>query len=112
MKKIILLVLILLVCGCSKKLTCAHETVYEDVKISNKITFNFKENTYSEEDIMVFSSDMDALNYYNDIEEYIEEYNLVLDKNKIISKLNGEIKLDSTKEKIKEQYKNYGYKCN
>ena len=35
MKKIILLVILLLVCGCSKKLTCTYEEDYEDISINN-----------------------------------------------------------------------------
>ena len=111
MKKIILLILILLVCGCSKKLTCTYETVYEDVKISNKIMFNFKDNTYEQKDIMTFTDNDSALDYFKDVEEFVDEYNLVLEKNKIISKLDGEIKLDATKEEIKKQYESYDYKC-
>ena len=111
MKKIILLVLILLVCGCSKKLTCAHETVYEDVKISNKITFNFKDNTYEQKDVMTFTDNDSAADYFKDVEEFVDEYNLVLEKNKIISELGGEIKLDATKDEIEEQYESCDYKC-
>ena len=111
MKNIILLILVLLVCGCSKKLTCTYEIDYEDVKISNKTVFNFKDNTYEQKDVMLFLDNESASNYYKDIEEYKDEYNLVLEKNKIISELNGEIKLDATKEEIKEQYESYDYKC-
>lgn len=111
MKKVILLILVLFVCGCSKKLTCTYETDYEDVDISNKIVFNFKDNTYKQKDVMVFLDKESAANYYKDIEEYKEEYNLVLEKNRIISELSGKIKLDSTKKEIKEQYESYDYKC-
>ena len=101
----------LLVCGCSKKLTCTYEIDYEDVKISNKIYFNFKNNTYEQKDVMEFLDNESASNYYKDVEEYKDEYNLVLKKNKIISELNGKIKLDATKEEIKEQNESYDYKC-
>ena len=111
MKKIILLVLLLLVCGCSKKLICTYEQEYEDVKISNEIKFNFKDNTYSQKDVMIFTDIDSALDYFKDVEEFVDEYNLVLDKNKIISELAGEIKLDATKEEIEEQYESYDYKC-
>lgn len=111
MKKVILLILVLLVCGCSKKLTCTYETNYDDVKISNKTVFNFKNNTYEQKDVMEFLDDESASSYYKDIEEYKDEYNLVLEKNKIISELSGEIKLDATKEEIQEQYESYDYKC-
>ena len=100
-----------LVCGCSKKLTCTYELEYEDVEIKNKIIFNFKNNTYEQKDIMIFEDEESALDYFKDIEEYKEEYNLVLEKNKIISELNGEIKLDATREELKEQYESYDYKC-
>jgi len=111
MKKIILLVVLLLICGCSKNLTCTYEQEYEDISINNKIVFNFKDNTYKQEDIMVFKDEDSALEYYNDVEEFIDEYNLVLQKNKIISELSGDIKLDATEEEIKEQYESYDYKC-
>ena len=101
----------LLVCGCSKKLTCTYELEYEDIKINNKIIFNFKDNTYEQKDIMIFEDEEDALEYFKDVEEYQEEYNLILEKNKIISNLNGEIKLDVTKEELKKQYESYDYKC-
>ena len=83
MKKIILLVLVLLVCGCSKKLTCTYELDYEDIEINNKIIFNFKDNTYKQKDIMTFEDEEAATDYFKDVEEYKEEYNLILEKNKI-----------------------------
>ena len=100
-----------LVCGCSKKLTCTYELEYEDVEIKNKIIFNFKNNTYEQKDVMVFEDEKEAKDYFEDVKEYQQEYNLVLEKNKIISELNGEIKLDATKEEIKKQYESYEYKC-
>ena len=100
-----------LVCGCSKKLTCTYELEYEDVEIKNKIIFNFKENTYEQKDVMVFEDEEEAKEYFEDVKEYQQEYNLVLEKNKIISELNGEIKLDATREELKEQYESYEYKC-
>ena len=111
MKKIFLVLICLLVCGCSKKLTCKYNYDYGDVKISNKIIFNFKDNTYKQKDIMIFSDEDSANEYFNDIKDYIEEYNLVLEKNKIISNIDGDIKKDATKEKLKEQYESYNYKC-
>ena len=111
MKKIVLLVLFLLACGCSKKLTCTYEQEYEDIKVSNKIVLNFKDNTYEQKDIMSFEDEDSAKEYFKDVEEFVDEYNLVLEKNKIISELSGEIKLDSTKEEIKKQYESYDYKC-
>lgn len=101
----------LLVCGCSKKLTCTYELDYEDIEINNKIIFNFKDNTYKQKDIMTFENEEAATDYFKDVEEYKEEYNLVLEKNKIISNLNGEIKLDATREELKKQYESYDYKC-
>jgi len=111
MKKIVLLVILLLVCGCSKKLTCTYEQEYEDISINNKIVFNFKDNTYKQEDIMVFKDSESASSYFKDIDAYVEEYNLVLEQNRIISHLDGEIKLDGTKEEIKQQYETYDYTC-
>lgn len=97
--------------GCSKKLTCTYKENFDDIKIINKIVFNFKDNTYNKIDTMVFKNNDDALEYFNDIYEYQEEYNLILDKNKIVSNTTGDIKLDGTKNNIKNQYKNYDYKC-
>lgn len=111
MKKIILLVLLLFVCGCSKKITCTYKFEYEDVKINNKIIFNLKDNTYKQKDIMIFIDEESAVNYFNDIEDYIEQYNLVLEKNKIISELSGEIPSKETKKEIKERYESNDYKC-
>ena len=111
MKKIVLLLFLILVCGCSKKLTCTYDVKYEDVSINNKIVFNFKENTFEQKDIMTFSDNESASNYFKDVEDYIEEYNLVLSKNKIISEIEGEIKLDATKDQLKKQYESYDYKC-
>lgn len=111
MKKITLLVLLLLVCGCSKKLTCTYEQGYEDISINNKITFNFKDNTYKQKDVMTFEDNESAKEYFNDVEEFVEEYNLVLEDNKIISELDGEIKLNKSKEEVKKQYEGYDYKC-
>lgn len=111
MKKIILVIVLLLVCGCSKKLTCTYNQDYEDIKINNKVVFNLNDKTYYQEDIMVFNDGESASEYYKDIEEYIDEYNLVLEQNKIISKLDGIIEEDKTKEQLKEKYEGYDYKC-
>lgn len=110
-KKIILLMVLLLACGCSKKLTCTYKQDYEDISINNKIVFNFKDNTYNQQDIMVFKNNESALNYFKDIDAYVEEYNLILEQNKIISELDGQIKLNGTKKEIKEQYEGYDYTC-
>ena len=111
MKKFILLFLTVICTGCGNKLLCSYEEKFEDIKVSNQILFNFKDNTYKETDVMVFKSDSEALDYFKDIEEYIDIYNLVLDKNKIISNIDGEIKLDSNKKSIKDKYQSYDYKC-
>lgn len=111
MKKIILLVLLFLICGCSKRLTCSYEQNYEDIKINNKIVFDLKSNKYNQQDIMVFKDNESALNYFNDIEEYKDEYNLKLEENKIISDINGEINLDTNEKELKEKYESYDYKC-
>jgi disulfide oxidoreductase YuzD len=111
MKKIILLLLVFICSGCGKKLTCTYKEDFEDIKINNKIVFNFNNNTYKETDIMVFNDEESAEKYFNDIEEYIELYNLVLDKNKIISDMDGDIKLNGTKKELKKQYESYDYKC-
>ena len=110
MKKILLLSFIFL-CGCSNKLTCTYETNYEDIEIVNKIVFNFKEETYEQIDKMIFSDSISASSYFKEIEDYKEEYNLVLEDNKIISNITDVIKLDGDKKEIKEQYESYDYKC-
>lgn len=111
MKKILLISLLLL-CGCSKnKLTCNYEVTYEDIEIKNKIVFNFKEDTYKQIDEMVFKDSISASKYYQEIEEYKDEYNLKLEDNMIISELIDVIKLDGDKDKIKEQYEGYDYTC-
>ena len=111
MKKI-LLVLLLFLCGCSKnKLTCNYQTMYEDIEIKNKIIFNFEEEKYKQIDKMIFEDSISASKYYEEIEEYKDEYNLRLDGNEIISEIIDEIKLDGDKQKIKEQYESYDYKC-
>lgn len=112
MKRILLLVTIFFcLCGCGNKLTCTYEEKYEDVKIKNKITFNFKGNTYKQIDKMIFEDEEEAKDYFKDVEEYIEEYNLKLDGKTIISEINDEIKLKAGKKEIKEQYESYDYKC-
>lgn len=110
LKKIIILLLVLLACGCSKKLTCTYELEYEDVEIDNKIVFDLKNNTYKEKDVMTFEDEEDAKEYFKDVEEYVEEYNLVLEKNKIVSELEGDIE-KTTKKELKEKYEGYDYKC-
>lgn len=111
MKKIVLLFLLLTLCGCSKKLECSYSEDYEDIKIRNKIIFNYKDNTYNEIDKMIFNDEKSAKEYFEDIEEYKKEYNLKLDKNIITSNLTGDIKIDKDKKSTKEKYQSYGYKC-
>lgn len=110
MKKILLLG-ILLLCGCKNKLVCNYETQYENIEIKNKIVFDFENETLEQVDKMIFEDSISASNYYNEIEEYKEEYNLRLEDNIIISEITDEIKLDGDKKKIKEQYESYDYKC-
>lgn len=111
MKKILLLFLSLFLFGCSNKLTCTYKEKYEDVTIKNKIIFDFKKNTCKQVDKMIFKDKSTASKYYEDISEYIDEYNLVLKNNIISSNLLDTIKLDGDKKTLKEQYENYGYKC-
>ena len=110
MKKILLLSVFIL-CGCTNTLTCTYETNYEDIEIVNKIVFDFDKETYEQIDKMIFSDSISASNYYKEIEDYKEEYNLALKENKIISEITDIIKLDGDKKKIKEQYESYNYKC-
>jgi len=110
MKKISLLILLFL-CGCSNKLSCTYKTNYEDIKIDNKIVFNFEEDIYEQVDKMIFEDSISASKYYSDIEDYKDEYNLKLEDNIIISEIKDEIKLDGDKNKIKEQYESYDYEC-
>ena len=109
MKKIILLFLVIMCSGCGKKLTCTYKVSYDDVKIDNRIVFNFKDNTYEEKDMMVFKDSDEAKEYFNDIKDYIEEFNLILNDNKIISTLYGNIGED--KKSIKEKYESYDFVC-
>ena len=111
MKNILLLILVLFLCGCSKKLTCVYETEYEDIEIKNKIVFNFKDETLKQVDKMIFEDSISAAKYYKEIEEYKEEYNLMLEENIIVSEITDNIKLDGDKKDIKKQYESYDYKC-
>lgn len=110
MKKILLLS-ILFLCGCSNKLVCNYETEYENIKIKNKITFNFKTEKLEQVDKMIFEDSISASKYYDEIESYKEEYNLNLEDNIIVSHIVDDIKLNGDKEKIKKQYESYDYKC-
>ena len=110
MKKVLILSIIFL-SGCSNKLTCTYETVYEDIEIKNKIVFNFKEDKLEQVDKMIFEDSISASKYYDEIESYKEEYNLNLEDNIIVSHIVDDIKLDGDKEKIKDQYESYDYKC-
>ena len=60
---------------------------------------------------MIFEDSISASKYYSDIEDYKDEYNLKLEDNIIISEITDKIKLDGDKDKIKEQYESYDYKC-
>ena len=111
MKKIVLVLLIVFLCGCSNKLTCTYEEKYEDVKIKYKIVFDFKKNEYTSIDKMIFKDNNKASDYYEEIKEYKNEYNLSLDNKVITSRMSDTIKLDGDKNKIKEQYEGYDYKC-
>ena len=101
----------MLLCGCSNKLVCTYKEDYDDVKIKNKIKFNFKNRDYKQIDTMTFKSNNDAEKYYSEIDEYKEEYNLVLDGNKIISEMEDKLSLDGNRKEIKQQYESYGYNC-
>ena len=88
-----------------------YEEKYEDVKIKNKIVFDFKKNEYTSIDKMIFKDNNKASDYYEEIKEYKDEYNLSLDNKVITSRMSDTIKLDGDKNKIKEQYEGYDYKC-
>ena len=111
MKKILIIFILFLVCGCKNKLTCTYEENYNDIKIKNKIIFNFKDNTYKQTDIMIFKTEEDADKYFSEIKEYIELYNLTLEKNKIISIIEDEIKLKGSRKELKKEYESYDYSC-
>lgn len=109
MKKILLCLLVIFCSGCGKKLTCTYEENYEDIKIRNKIVFNFKDNTYKQIDKMIFQDEESAKKYFEDVSDYIQEYNLVLENNIIKSEL--EETFSKEKEELKKQYESYEYKC-
>lgn len=109
--RIFLLLGLLFLVGCSNKLSCSYETVYEDIEIKNKIVFNFKTDTLEQVDKMIFEDSVSASKYFSEIEEYKEQYNLILEDNIIVSKIVDDIKLAGDKEKIKKQYESYDYKC-
>ena len=112
MKKILLCLLVMFcLCGCGKKLTCTYEEDYEDIQIRNKMVFNFKDNTYQQIDKMIFEDDTSANDYFEDVSDYIDEYNLVLDGNVIVSELEDSFSTEKTKKEIKEQYESYDYEC-
>ena len=111
MKKILLVFTIIFLCGCSNKLVCTYKEKYDDVIINNKIIFDFKANKYKQIDTMQFKNEESAKEYYKDIDEYKEEYNLELKNNKIISILETDIKIDSSLKEIKERYESYDYVC-
>ena len=110
-KRGFLLILLVFLCGCSNKLVCTYNDKYDDVKIKNRIIFDFKNGKYKQVDTMTFSSSEDAEEYYKDIEEYQEEFNLVLNKNKIVSEIEDNVNLEASKKEIKNRYESYGYKC-
>ena len=101
----------LLTVGCGNKLKCSYKETFDDIKIDNSITFNLKNNTYESKDIMVFKTSVEAKEYFKDVEDYIEEYNLVLNDNKIISELSGKLDSNKTKKELKKQYQSYDYTC-
>ena len=109
MKKVLLVLVVVFLTGCGKKLTCTYNEIYEDVEVNNKIVFDFKNNKYKEIDIMKFKEIKEAEDYFDDIKDYIEEFNLTLDGNRIISNIEG--KIDSNKKSIKEKYESYDFKC-
>ena len=112
MKKIVFAIIcMILLSGCGSKLTCTYKETYEDVKIKNKITFYFKDKKYKQRDTMTFKTSSDAEKYFSDIDEYREEYNLLLEKNKIVSEIEDKMTLSGNKSEIKKQYESYGYKC-
>ena len=111
MKKIILILVMILTTGCGNKLKCNYKETFDDIKIDNSITFNLKTNTYESKDIMVFKTSVEAKEYFKDVEEYIEEYNLVLNDNKIISELSGKLDSNKSKKELKNQYQSYDYTC-
>ena len=112
MKKILLCLLVIFtLCGCGKKLTCTYKQDYEDIKIKNKIEFNFKDNTYKQIDKMIFEDEKSAKEYFEDVSEYVEEYNLVLDGNMIISELEDSFSNEKNKKEVKKQYEGYDYEC-
>lgn len=111
MKKILLFIMMFLVCGCGNKLKCTYSENYEDIKISNSIEFNFKTNEYEQIDKMTFKTKKDAEEYFDDIKEYIEEYNLVLNDKEIVSKIKKQMEEDLTKNELKKRYESYDYRC-
>lgn len=102
---------LLFLCGCSNKLLCTYKIGYDDIEINNKIVFDFKTQTLKQVDKMIFEDSISAAKYYDEIEEYKDDYNLVLNKNIIVSEISDIIKIDGDKDKIKKQYESYGYNC-
>ena len=111
LKKVITIIFALIVCGCKNKMICIHEEKYDNIKIINKAIFNFKSNNYKTIDTMIFESEKEAQDYFNDIRDYEKEYNLILNENQIVSELNYDIDKKDTKRTLKQKYEAYDYKC-
>lgn len=95
----------------SEKLKCEYKVDYDDINIVNSIEFNFKSNTYKQIDKMIFKNEEVAKQYFKDIEDYIDEYNLRLEGKSIISEIDESMDKNAKKKDLKKKYESYGYAC-
>ncbi len=95
----------------NNKLNCEYKVDYDDIKIVNTISFNFKDNTYKQIDKMTFDSESSASSYFNDLSDYIDLYNLSLVGKSIISEIDENIDSDTNRKEMKEKYESYHYTC-
>ena len=95
----------------NNKLNCEYKVDYDDIKIVNTISFNFKDNTYKQIDKMTFDNESSAASYFNDLSDYIDLYNLSLVGKSIISEIDENIDSDTNRKEMKEKYESYHYTC-
>jgi len=116
MKKILIVLSLFVLTGCSNKLVCTLESTEENYDSKQKITFKFdksdKVNDVSVNYSMIFADEETAKTYKNVFESLNENYEITQDKNKInIITTKNYDQYNENKEELKKELEKNGYSC-
>lgn len=116
MKKLLIILSVFLLTGCSNELTCKLNKSEEEYDVEQKIVFNMDNDDKviqaKVEYTMIFKTEEEANSYLSVFENIAEDYNIDVNKNKLsITSIKNYEQYEQSKDALKMELENDGYVC-